>query len=67
MFVSLHCSGHDYDDTLLAKFESIYTDSGDHSSTMVGINAYSFPNLAIFVAIITYLLLSLFLIVCFQH
>ena len=67
MFVSLHCSGHDYDDTLLAKFESIYTYSGDHISTMVGINAYSFPNLAIFVVIIAYLLQSLCIVVCFQH
>jgi hypothetical protein len=67
MFFLLHCSGHDYDDTLLAKFESVYTDSGDHSSTMVGTNASSLPNLAIFVAIVAYLLLSLFLVVCFQH
>jgi len=43
IFITLHCSGNASDDTLLAKFESIYTDSGDHSSTMVGINAYSFP------------------------
>ncbi|AQK69636.1 Outer envelope protein 80 chloroplastic [Zea mays] len=34
----LTASGHDYDDTLLAKFESIYTDSGDHSSTMFVFN-----------------------------
>ncbi|XP_072966441.1 outer envelope protein 80, chloroplastic [Typha angustifolia] len=30
----LTASGNAYDDTLLAKFESIYTDSADHSSTM---------------------------------
>jgi uncharacterized membrane protein len=43
MFITLHCRGNAYDDTLLAKFESIYTDFGDHCSTMVGIDAYSFP------------------------
>ncbi|KAF3321404.1 Outer envelope protein of [Carex littledalei] len=30
--------GNPYDDTLLAKFESIYTDSGDYSSTMLVLN-----------------------------
>jgi outer membrane protein insertion porin family len=35
-------SGNAYDDTLLAKFESIYTDSGDHSSTMVSMSNH-FP------------------------
>ncbi|XP_066380343.1 outer envelope protein 80, chloroplastic-like [Miscanthus floridulus] len=34
----LTASGHDYDDTLLAKFESIYTYSGDHISTMFVFN-----------------------------
>ncbi|OEL18632.1 Outer envelope protein 80, chloroplastic [Dichanthelium oligosanthes] len=34
----LTASGNTYDDTLLAKFESIYTDSGDHSSTMFVFN-----------------------------
>uniref|UniRef100_A0A0A9DCV1 Uncharacterized protein n=1 Tax=Arundo donax TaxID=35708 RepID=A0A0A9DCV1_ARUDO len=48
MLISLHCSGKAYDDTLLAKFESVYTDSGDHSSTMVCFYACSFFNLANF-------------------
>ncbi|CAN6246794.1 unnamed protein product [Urochloa humidicola] len=34
----LTASGNAYDDTLLGKFESIYTDSGDHSSTMFVFN-----------------------------
>nr|CAB3445976.1 unnamed protein product [Digitaria exilis] len=34
----LTASGNAYDDTLLAKFESVYTDSGDHSSTMFVFN-----------------------------
>ncbi|XP_039788602.1 outer envelope protein 80, chloroplastic-like isoform X1 [Panicum virgatum] len=38
IFITLHCSGNASDDTLLAKFESIYTDSGDHSSTMFVFN-----------------------------
>ncbi|KAE8788190.1 hypothetical protein D1007_37793 [Hordeum vulgare] len=34
----LTASGNPYDDTLLAKLESVYTDSGDHSSTMFVFN-----------------------------
>lgn len=38
-------SGKTHDDTLLAKFESVYTGAGDHGSSMVSIhnlfNVYS--------------------------
>lgn len=37
-FYVCSCSGKTHDDTLLAKFESIYTGSGDHGSTMVSLN-----------------------------
>lgn len=29
------CSGNTHDDMLLAKFETVYTGSGDHGSSMV--------------------------------
>jgi hypothetical protein len=35
LFTFVSCSGKNHDDMLLAKFESVYTGSGDHGSSMV--------------------------------
>lgn len=67
MFTALHRSGNAYDDTLLAKFESVYTDSGDHSSTMVGDNSFFLPQPVNFCSHNRLSPTSLLLVVCFQR
>ena len=55
IFYVCSCSGKTHDETLLAKFESIYTGSGGHGSTMVSLN----PLLVVILAFSFFLRLTL--------